>query len=95
MRSRALAAIGLACPAVLVAVLFLMRSGVIRFANDFTGFSGLGFVISCLAVLVPLGLGTSLWALWLDRRSHVARASAAVNALLAAGAMLLVGQLMF
>jgi hypothetical protein len=95
MRSRALAAIGLACPLVLVAVIVLMRSGVIRFANDFTGFRGLGFVISCLAVLVPVGLVASLRALWLDQRSPLARASAAVNTLLAVGAMLLIGQLMF
>jgi hypothetical protein len=95
MKSRVLAAIGLACPLILVAVVLLMRAQVITFANDFTGFNGLGFFLWCLVVVVPLGLITSGVALWLDRRSTLARAAVVVNALVAVAALLLIGQLMF
>jgi hypothetical protein len=95
MTSRALAATGLACPIFLVAIILLMRAQVITFSDDFTGFKGLGFFITCLAVALPAGLAASAWALWIDRRSLLARAAVAVNALLVVAALFLFGGLVF
>ena len=95
MTSRVLAAVGIACPLFLVAIVVLMRAGVITFTDDFTGFKGLGFLITCLVVAVPAGLVASASALKIDRSSWLARAAVAVNALLAVGAFFLMGDLMF
>jgi hypothetical protein len=95
MPSRVLAAVGFACPLVLVVIVLLMRARVITFSDDFTGFKGLGFLITCLAVAVPAGLAASAGALWMDRRSLLAWAAMAVNALLAAGALFLMADLTF
>ena len=95
MTSRVLAAAGFACPMFLGAIVVLMRAGVITFTDDFTGFRGLGFIITCFVVAVPAGLAASACALWMDRRSPLARAAVAVNALLAVAALFLIGDLMF
>ena len=95
MMSRVLAAVGIACPLFLVAVVFLLRARVITFTDDFTGFKGLGFLITCLVVAVPAGLAASAYALWRDRRSWFARAAMAVNALLALGALFMMSELTF
>lgn len=95
MTSRVLAAVGVACPLFLVAIVVLMRAGVITFTDDFTGFKGLGFLITCIVVAVPAGLVASACALKVDRRSWLARAAVAVNALLAVAALVLMGDLMF
>ena len=95
MTSRVLAVVGFACPLFLVVVVLLMRAGFITFSDDFTGFKGLGFLITCLAIAVPAGLAASAAALWLDRRSWLTRAAMAVNALLAAAALFLMAQLAF
>lgn len=95
MTSRLLAAVGFACPVFLSVIVVLMRARVITFSDDFTGFRGLGFLITCLAVAVPAGLAASACALWMDRRSLLARAAMAVNALLALAALFLMGDLMF
>ena len=67
----------------------------ITFTDDFTGFKGLGFLITCLVVAVPAGLAASAYALWRDRRSWLARAAMAVNALLALGALFMMSELTF
>ena len=95
MTSRVLAAVGFACPLFLVVIVLLMRAGVITFSDDFTGFKGLGFLITCLTIAVPAGLAASAGALWMDRRSWLARAAMAMNALLAAAALFLMPQLAF
>ena len=95
MTSRVLAAVGIACPLFLVAVVVLMRAGVITFTDDFTGFKGLGFAITCIVVAVPAGLVASACAIWMDRRSWLARAAIAVNAVLAVAALFLISDLMF
>jgi hypothetical protein len=95
MTSRVLAAAGLACPVFLCAVVVLMRAGVIRFSDDFTGFRGLGFLLACVIVAVPAGVAASAGAFWMDRRSALARAALVVNAALAAAALVLMGGLMF
>jgi hypothetical protein len=95
MTSRVLAAVGIACPLFLVAIVFLMRAGVITFTDDFTGFKGVGFAITCIVVAVPAGLVASGCAVWMDRRSWLARAAIAVNGLLAVAALFLMGNLMF
>ena len=95
MTSRVLAAVGFACPVFLAVIVVLMRAGVITFTDDFTGFKGLGFLITCLVVAVPAGLVASACALWMDRRSWLARAAIAVNALLAVAALFLMSDLMF
>ena len=95
MTSRVLAAVGLAAPLFLAAIVLLMRAGVITFTDDFTGFKGLGFAITCIVVAVPAGLVASASAFWMDRRSWLARAAIAVNALLAVAALVLMSDLMF
>jgi hypothetical protein len=95
MTSRVLAAAGFACPLFLVAIVVLMRARMITFSDDFTGFKGFGFFITCLAVALPAGLAASACALWMDRRSLLARAAMAVNALLVVAALFMFGSLVF
>ena len=95
MTSRVLAAVGLAAPLFLAVIVVLMRAGVITFTDDFTGFKGLGFLITCIVVAVPAGLVASACAFRMDRRSWLARAAIAVNALLAVAALVLMSDLMF
>jgi hypothetical protein len=90
-----MAMVGLACPLLLVAVALLLRLGAFTFRDDFTGFQALGFLLTWVVVLAPLGLITSAWALWLDRRGTLARIALGVNAVICGGALLLLASLSF
>jgi|GEM_PF-5305605 len=71
---------GLLAPTGLVALGVLMRCGVFKFRDDFTGFVGLGFFLYWGGLLVLAGLACSILSLVLGPRSTRAVLGLAVNA---------------
>lgn len=84
-RRRALGVLSLVATAGVPILMLLVRSRVIRFHDDFTGFKALGFLLGWGLVLLLTGTVLGAFAWRADRRSWLARSALAVNALLVAG----------
>jgi len=84
-RGHVLAILSLIATAGVPVLLLLVRLRVFAFRDDFYGFNAMGFVISWILVLLPIGtvLGGLAW--WTDRRSWLARLAFGINGLLLVG----------
>jgi hypothetical protein len=84
-RGAILGILSLVATAAVPLLLLLVRSRVVTFHDDFTGFKALGFLVGWALVLLITGtvLGALAWRS--DRRSWLARAAFAINGLLLVG----------
>jgi hypothetical protein len=84
-RGQILAVLSLVATAALPVLMLLVRMGMFRFHDDFTGFKALGFLLTWALVLLVTGtlLGGLAWRD--DRRSWLAQSAFGVNGLLLAG----------
>jgi hypothetical protein len=84
-RGRVLATLSLVATAGLPVLFLLVRSRILTFRDDFTGFNALGFLLGWALVLLLAGtlLGGLAWRA--DRRSWLAWSAFGINGVLLAG----------
>lgn len=93
--ARTVAIISLLCPFLLAAIIAALKTNLLSFADDFTGFKGLGFFMGCGVVLLPTGTLAGIVAMTNDRSSWLARIGTALNVSLFIGFLLLIVSLAF